>query len=153
MTVENKKLKMAIYYLVKNLGTRLTKTKLMKLLFISDYIAKNGKRLGIGKSITGIRYIYYHYGPFSFEVYPSIEEMDGHEIEEIDLSDESEHGSLFTYQLGRGSPPNVEFNNDEKRILDFVVQRYGYLSLGELLTIVYESKVMKRANMNDVLLE
>ena len=40
MTAKNLKLEMVIYYLVKRLGNRLTKTKLMKLLFISDYIAE-----------------------------------------------------------------------------------------------------------------
>ena len=153
MTAKNLKLEMVIYYLVKRLGNRLTKTKLMKLLFISDYIAKNGKNLGIGRTITGTKYIYYHYGPFSFDVYPAIDEINGYEILELDLSEESEHGSLYSYEIGSDPRFEPKFNENETRILDSVIHKYGYISLDTLLKIVYNSKPMKNAKVNDTILE
>lgn len=153
MAVKSAKLKMVIYYLVKMLGNRLTKTKLMKLLFISDYIAREGKRLGIGRTITGTRYIYYHYGPFSFEVYPAIDEMDGYEILELDSSEESRYGSMFSYKSGPNPRFEIKLSDDEKNILDFVINKYGYMPLDTLLTLVYNSKPMRNAQINYTILE
>lgn len=153
MTAKNLKLEMVIYYLVKGLGNRLTKTKLMKLLFISDYIAKNGKNLGIGRTLTGTKYIYYHYGPFSFDVYPAIDEINGYEILELDLSEESKHGSLYSYEIGPTPRFEPKFSEDETRVLDRVIQKYGNISLDTLLKIVYNSKPMKNAKVNDIILE
>ncbi len=153
MTVKETKLKMVIYYLVKNLGNRLTKTKLMKLLFISDYIAKEGKRFGIDRTITGTQYVYYHYGPFSFEVYPAINDLNGHEILEFDSSENSRYGSMFSYELGTNPRFNIKLSDDEKKILDLVIDKYGYMPLDTLLSIVYNSKPMKNAKINDIILE
>lgn len=153
MTVKENKLEMVICYLVKKLGNRLTKTKLMKLLFISDYIAKEGKNSGIGRTITGTQYIYYHYGPFSFEVYPAIDEMNGYEILEFDSSEGSRYGSLFSYELGSNPRFEIKLNDVEKKILDLVINKYGYMPLDALLTIVYNSKPMKNAKVNDIILE
>jgi hypothetical protein len=125
----------------------------MKFLFISDYIAKNGKIIRIGKTITGTKYVYYHYGPFSFDVYPAINEMNGFEILELDLSKNSSYGSLFSYEIGPHPRFEPEFNDDEKRILDFVIHKYGYISLDNLLKIVYNSKPMKNAEVDDTVLE
>lgn len=153
MTVKENRLEMVIYYLVKNLGNRLTKTKLMKLLFISDYIAKEGKNLGIGKTITGTKYIYYHYGPFSFDVYPAIDEINGYEILELNLSEDSRYGSLYSYEIGAHPRFEPKLNENEKKILDIVIDKYGNLSLDALLKIVYNSKPMKNAKVNDIILE
>lgn len=153
MTIKGTKLEMVIYYLVKKLGNRLTKTKLMKLLFISDYIAKEGRKFGIGRTITGTQYIYYHYGPFSFEVCPAIDEMNGYEILEFDLSESSQYGSLFSYDLGTNPRFEIKLNDVEKKILDIVSNKYGYMPLETLLTLVYNSKPMKNAKVNDIILE
>ena len=153
MTVRGTKLKMVIYYLVKKLGNRLTKTKLMKLLFISDYIAKEGKKSGIGRTITGAQYIYYHYGPFSFEVYPAINEMNGYEILEFDSSESSRYGSLFSYEVGANPRFEIRLSDHEKKILDLVINKYGYMPLDDLLTMVYNSKPMINAKVNDIILE
>lgn len=153
MTVKENRLEMVIYYLVKNLGNRLTKTKLMKLLFISDYIAKKGKSIGIGRTITGTKYIYYHYGPFSFDVCPAIDKIDGYEIVELDLSEDSQYGSLYSYEVGPHPRFEPILNENEKKILDIVIDKYGSLSLDALLKIVYNSKPMKNAKVNNIILE
>lgn len=153
MTVKGTKLEMVTYYLIKTLRTRLTKTKLMKLLFISDYIAKEGKNLGIGRTITGTKYIYYHYGPFSFDVYPIINKMNNYEILELDSSEKSRYGSLFSYDIGPRPRFEIKLNDDEKKILNFVIDKYGFMSLDTLLTLVYNSKPMKNAQVNDIILE
>ena len=153
MANESDKIEMVILYLIKKLGNRLTRTKLMKLLFISDYLAKHGKKLGLGKTITGTRYVYYHHGPFSFDVYPAIGKMDGFEIIEFDLSGESRYGSLYSYGIGPNPRFNVKLKVEERRILDFVIRKYGYLDLDRILSIVYNSKPMKNKNVNDVILE
>jgi|GEM_PF-1736211 len=153
MTTENKKLKMVIYYVVRALELRLTKTKLMKLMFIIDYIAKNSRRLGIGRTITGSKYIYYHYGPYSRDVANAINDMNKYEIEEIDLGELSRYSSLYSYRVGNRPRFNIELEPKEKEIIDYVIQNYGYMPLEKLLFSIYNTSFMKKAKPLDVLLE
>ncbi|WP_456474785.1 Panacea domain-containing protein [Candidatus Pyrohabitans sp.] len=156
MTIENKKLKMVIYYLVSELKRfryPLTRTKLVKLLFIIDYIAKNGKRMGIGKTITGIKYYYYHHGPFSRKIPSAIQDMQGKEIIEMDIGDPDEFASHYVYKLGKMPRFKPEFEQKEKEIIDFVIRKYGYYSLDSILKLVYNVPEMKKAKPLDIILK
>ena len=73
--VKNKKLKMVLLYLITELNNRnysYSRLKLIKLLFIADYIDKNGNKIKIGKTITGITYKYYTNGAFSEKIINAI---------------------------------------------------------------------------------
>ncbi len=153
MTLDNKKLKMVIYYLVIKLGNKLTRTKLVKLLFIIDYIAKNGKKMGIGKTITGTKYHYYHHGPFSRKIQNAIQDMQGREIVETDISKPGEFASYYKYTPGKMPRFDPNFDPDEKNIIDFVIKEYGDYSLNSLLEIVYNVPEMKVAKPLDTILE
>lgn len=153
MTDEKSKLKMVIYYIVQRLGMRLTKTKLVKLLFLSDYVAKHGAKHGIGHTITGTTYVYYNHGPFSFDIYPAIDDMKGQEIMEVDISELSKHHSLFSYVEGPMPRFDVKLDRKEKEILDFVIDSFGHMSLNDILSSVYSMKIMKKSDPGDILLE
>jgi|Deesub1362A_J573_1020465.scaffolds.fasta_scaffold01370_22 uncharacterized phage-associated protein len=151
--MSKRKLQMVIYYLVKKLGPNLTRTKLVKLLFLIDYIAKKGKKYGIGRSITGTKYYYYHYGPFSREIIDTLREMQGYEIVETDIGRPEEFSSYYIYMEGYRPRIKIDFPPEEQKIIDLVCDKYGYYSLNDLLEIVYSLEEMKKAKPLDIVLE
>ena len=58
-----------ILYVLRELGSKVPVTKLIKTLFLIDYHAI--KRLR--KPILGVRWVHYHYGPYSFDVARALE--------------------------------------------------------------------------------
>ena len=74
MSINKELTKALIAYIVSkysDVHDGLTKTKLMKLIFLVDY--EYYKRHG--RTFTGSTYIKYFYGPFSMEIVEIIDEM------------------------------------------------------------------------------
>jgi|Deesub1362A_J573_1020465.scaffolds.fasta_scaffold11346_1 hypothetical protein len=156
MATADKKLKMVIYYIVREmnrLGYHLNRTKLVKLLFIIDYIAKKGRRMRIGRTITGIKYHYYHYGPFSRKIPSAIQDMQGKEIIERDIGNPLDFASYYVYTPGNMPRFEPEFEDREKEIIDFVIKEYGPYPLDSILKVVYNLPEMREAKPLDIVLE
>jgi hypothetical protein len=147
--LNNQKLAAAIYYLVQNLEDRLTRTKLVKLLFLADKDAKET----LNKTITGLKYTYYLHGPYNEEITSYIHEMDGCEIKEI--PDDYPTYTGYTYKIG-DSPridPMAILSKEEKCIFDNVIINYGRMSLNDILKLVYSLDCMTSAKPLEIVLE
>lgn len=147
--LENQKLAAAISYLVRNLETNLTRTKLVKLLFLADRNAK----LELDKTISGLKYNYYLHGPYNNDITAYIREMDGNEIQEIP----QEYPTVSGYTYKTGDFPRVDplelLSRDEINILNQVIMNYGRMSLSDILKYVYDLDCMKSAKPLDIVLE
>ena len=88
------KLKAVIFYIVNKLPSNITRTKLVKLLYLIDldYAKDKGRRL------TGLTYYSYYYGPYSEEIVAGINELKGYEIDEY--SSISSDGKEYHRQRG-----------------------------------------------------
>ena len=129
-----------LLYLLKELGGRVRGVKkLMKLLFLLDY-EKRGETIRVytyrGKPVTRTRFVIWDYGPFSRDVYDTLDEheelfeiADPEPPVEIVLTRE---GWLRAREAGERLPEPV------KRRVREVVERYGSLPGWRLARIVYE---------------
>lgn len=73
------KLRDVIYYLINKLGFIESRTKLVKLIYLTDVKATSA----LGRTITGLKYIYHFYGAYAPEIIETVLEMDGDEIKEV----------------------------------------------------------------------
>lgn len=133
-------LEKCIIYLVNNLQRKLTRTKLIKLLFLAD-LAHYKKHK---KSITGVRYYSYFYGPYSEEIMKTINKLNGFEIEEYSRYS-SEGKEYYIYTLGK-NPRNLRINlgPEEKKTLDLVIKDFGDIPLPKLLEYVYSTEAFRK---------
>lgn len=136
---EPSKLESAIAYLVSELPGGLTKTKLVKLLYLADRQAVKER----GTPITGIQYQRYYYGPYSEDIQRAIEEMRGYEILEV-------HGISMLgrsyYKYYPGDTPRFDKLNlspADQEVLDHIIEEYGSLPLEDLLDKVYNTPEFK----------
>lgn len=138
----NQKLRDAITYIVRNFNPEgIQRTKLVKLLFLSDRKAKDK----LGKKITDIEYIRYHYGPFKPEILSTLEEMDGYGIQE--KTESSKYGGK-AYRYVEGNNPRTScssISQKEKEIIDEVVEKYRRVSLEDILNEIYSLEEIKEA--------
>jgi len=140
------KLHAAIYYLVQCIGDQLNRTKLVKLLFIADKMAKDKFQ----KTISGTSYVYLLYGPYSDDIIESIAEMDGYEIKESIVP----HTGGYSYSIA-GMPridPMELLDKKEIEIFKEVIKNHGGESLRNIVDYVYNLECMKDADPLDIVL-
>lgn len=132
---EKEKTKKTILYLLLQLGKNINRTRLVKLLYLSDFLAK--KKLG--NKITAIKYNYYYYGPFSREILDIINEL---KIEKKILESESENDKgrkFFSYTLLEKDLKLKPLEQKEKKVLDDVIEKYGNMEFNQLMDCVYKT--------------
>jgi hypothetical protein len=128
---EDPDLQSLIAYLVARSRERqvtLTQTKLVKLLYLIDV-----ERYASGRaSLSGLRWVFFHYGPYALELPETIEPMRDSER----LIAEGFKDSLL-YRAAPGAPDGEEWPPATRRQVDEVIRRYAALELNELLDHVY----------------
>ena len=126
------KLNDMIEYLVSHFsGNALTRTKLVKLLYLADresYIARD-------RQISNLNYIKYHYGPYSEDIVDTLQEMDGEEIRE--LSGRSSNGTYYRYEANSDYEGST-LTREERAILKQVLQEYENTQTKQLVETVYD---------------
>jgi uncharacterized phage-associated protein len=126
------KLDTMIEYVVSNFsGTALTRTKLVKLLYLADRESFIDRE----RQISNIKYIKYHYGPYSQDIVETVKDMDGNEIRE--LSGYSSNGTFFRYE-SNGEYEGTALTRKERDILDQILREYGDARTKQLVETVYE---------------
>lgn len=136
MDSETEKIKKIILLLLNRLNENITRTKIVKLLFLLDYV----NYVNNGKKITNISYDYYYYGPYSRKIIDVIDDMKNE-----NLLSESEHfnsnGNVYYIYSTNSETQNPEqlLDSDETNTFEEVVKKYGHLSLKQLLEYVYST--------------
>ncbi|RKS81514.1 uncharacterized protein DUF4065 [Haloarcula quadrata] len=129
---EKAKLNDMIEYLVSNFsGNALTRTKLVKLLYLADresYIDRD-------RQISNIKYIKYHYGPYSEDIVDTLQEMDGDEIRE--LSGRSKNGTYYRYEAN-SDYEGSSLTREERAMLKRVLREYENTQTKQLVETVYD---------------
>ena len=121
-------------YIVGELSERgfdTTKTALVKLLYLADVEAV---RRGFER-LSPVRWIYYKYGPYAFEVEETLRKIVGREVDEtVRLSSLGK-----AYYLYRTLRYEIEsrLSPEERAIVNQVLDRWGGESLARILNYVY----------------
>jgi hypothetical protein len=111
----------------KDRGVTLNRTKLVKLLYLIDVERVRGHR----EPLTGLDWVFYHYGPYAFELIDTLEEMEG-----SDLTAERWNDSVL-YRGAPEAPDGEDWTPAVRSMVDAVIDRYAPLDLHELLDYVY----------------
>lgn len=140
-----------IIYLVTNIKqTILTRTKMVKLLFLIELIFFDRYK----KRLTELEYKSYHYGPYAASIIDAIEELKEVEIDEKTTITEAGN-TCYIYSKGnlfiRFKEKDLALPDEVRRIVDEVISGYAQLSIEKILEIVYESDVFKNTPIGEVI--
>ncbi len=119
-----------ILYLLQRAGWRgLSKTRLMKLLFLVDAYAVEE----LGRPVTGVEWRRWYFGPFSKEVLEELEEL---EYEGLVVEERGEGYTVYLLDPSVAVEPRLP--ERIRGIVDRVLGEWGRLPLDELLAKLYE---------------
>jgi len=121
-------------------GRGIGRVRLMKLLFLADYIYK--KRFN--KKLTNVKWIMWLFGPFSKDILNVLDEL---EVKgKVIIEDVDGIGIFYsTYE-------SVRLDDEVKNIIDEVIREYGVKSLEQLLQDVYSLREVKETKIGDLIL-
>jgi len=131
-----------IYYLINRFPAGITKTRLLKLLYLIDFRSKEK----LGKKITKFTYDYYYYGPYSESFIKTLNFSKGYEVTET-TKVTSNLEVIYLYTPGmqpRVSAQLSSLNKTQKKIIEEVIDQYGQLEFKELLGEVYKTRPIER---------
>lgn len=129
---------------VNERGGRPTRTQLVKLLYLVD--VEHQRRAG--RTSTNLEWVFYHYGPYAFEIEPILQGLPDME-EEVFTSAKGCKG--YTYRSEQDfadaeSELHKHFSPLVKRVADRVLNEWALADLWELLDYVYfETEPMQDA--------
>lgn len=130
-----------VAFFVRTAASDLGRTQLMKFLYLADYEAR---RL-LGRSISGLKYIWYHHGPYDENAVKAMSHLDDLKI--IHESTVMYPNGRISYRYNRGVLPAAldGFSAIELQILKHVSEEYSKYSLDDLLEWVYDTEPMVKA--------
>jgi hypothetical protein len=123
-------LRSLIAYIVaqaRDRGITLNRTKLVKLLYLIDVERVRGRR----EPLTGLEWVFFHYGPYAFELINTLEAMEGTELVASAWRDS------MLYRAAPGAPDSDDWNAATKSTVDRILDRWAPLDLNDLLDYVY----------------
>lgn len=131
-----------IRYFANSTGvTNLYKVKLMKLLWYADFLSYKRR----GYAITGLVYQALPMGAVPVG-HDSLIRLCGVEYEEFDMGD----GTAYKF-LPTSDKTYQALSDDEKQILDVIIQRFGAMSKNELVTFMHKEKAYTETAMKDII--
>lgn len=123
-------LRSLIAYLVGRARERsitLTQTKLVKLLYLIDVERAASRR----DPLTGLRWVFFHYGPYALELPETLNAMEGTEI----VTKQWKNSTL--YRAAPYAPDGEDWVSSTRRTVDRVIERFAPMNLNDLLDHVY----------------
>lgn len=127
-----------VSYIVDRMSGRVGRTMVVKLLYLIDLEAHRY----LGRSVTGVTYRLWHYGPFDPDIYRSLERLrDAGEIAEETIQYPSAAGYRYTT---RNPGRTHDLTPAEEAVVTFVLGTYAPRDLEEVLDVVYNTEPMKR---------
>ena len=116
-----------------DMDTGFGKTKLVKLLYLIDVENYRRRR----KTLSGLEWRFYHYGPYAFEIDNALEEL-SFDIPQEEVSTLSGHNAVVFRAHRELSPRLADYVQlRELRLVNDVIQRWGDTDFNSLLNHVY----------------
>lgn len=129
-----------ILYIISRMRRGISRTRLMKLLFIADVLAKDR----LGRRLVGGEWVRWYFGPFNKHVLDVLDEL----FEEGLIDIVREDPGVFYVSLEE--PPRL--GRDVRALLDEVIKEYGFMKIDELLDTVYERWRVSERRLGEVML-
>ena len=129
------KLAALIYSIIGHLGAVEGRTRLMKLVYLSDVEAAHRLKCPVSEA----RYYSYTHGPFSREVLESLRQMRGFWLEEEEVFNPNGENA-YRYSISAFPHQVLALPHSEAAIAEEMSERWGRASLREVLEHVYNSE-------------
>ncbi len=112
-------------------GSELSKARLTKLVFLADWISA----LYCDKQITGIQWVFNHYGPYVDDVVQTARFDDNFTI----THSQTVFGGQKEIIAFTGNEKNIDLNGLEKGMIDIVIERTQKMYFNEFIDYVYST--------------
>jgi hypothetical protein len=132
---------LAAFFVNKHEGWLLGRTRLMKLMYLADHEA----RRYLGRPISDIKYVWYHYGPYDRSLKTRIGRLRDLGVIQEECVAFPTGNTGYLYRAGDVSF-TADFTPAEIEVLSFVSKKYMNTPLEQLLDeIVYQTEPMAKA--------
>jgi uncharacterized phage-associated protein len=139
---DENKAKQLILYLASKVDVG--KTKLMKLLYLIDFIAYEKR----GKPITNDVYEHWDLGPVPRNIWKNFKEMTSDILEQ---KAEDRNTGKYHKLIPKITPNLAIFTKTEREVIDSVIEEYGNLYQRELVQIVHKELPYRVTQKNEVI--
>ena len=124
------------------------KTKMVKLLYLID--VEYYRRYST--TLTGLKWKFYHYGPYAAEIDTALTRLDLEIPSEDTLTARGHRAVIFKSQGGAADKFEDTIPIKEKRVVDRIIKAWGMEDLNPLLNYVYfHTEPMAKAKRGDAL--
>ena len=116
-----------------DMGIGFGKTKLVKLIYLVDVENYRARR----ETLTGLEWVFYHYGPYSFGIDEALDEL-AFDIPQESAATVGGHAATI-FKPGRGVKSRLgeRIPTSQLRLVDRVISEWGETELNPLLNHVY----------------
>jgi hypothetical protein len=123
------------YIVARALGKEaiLTRTKLVKLLYLVDL----EQQRRAGSTLTNLSWVFYYYGPYSFELQEELTAMEGGVLATRSVRDRADREQAILYVHVSDPPDADRWQEIVRSRIDRVVDRWALEDLNLLLDFVY----------------
>lgn len=127
------KIKDIVKYFCRNYPYKqeLSKARLTKMVYLADW----KKSLVSGRQMTNLQWKYNHYGPYIDDVVDQIRDDDDFSIKKTT----NLYGSLKEVICLISNRYGVDVEDDDKKILDFVIEKTAPKSWSDFIKLVYST--------------
>jgi len=138
------KLKDCLFFFIRQHSASIGRTKLVKLVYLADVLSYQK----YGKTLTGLNYIFYDYGPWAVEFYSALESLPMVK-ENKGLTS---FGDLKYHYEETGQPYTFTgLNQAEIAILEKIDQEWGGKRLREILRYVYNNLPLAASSQGEII--
>lgn len=131
-----------IDYIVHDLSGKVTKTQLVKLMYLVDL---ESTRFA-GTQTSDIKWKYYHYGPYDENLDGRLKTLEKRGTIAVQQKSKKDHpDDIYFIYRHTGKDVKYDFDPTKKQIIDIILNQYGSFTLNALLKYVYETEPMRNA--------
>lgn len=131
-----------IAYIVEKLSGKVTKTQLLKLIYLADFESVKYS----GNQLSEIKWFYHHYGPYDKSLDKRLQLLEKEKFIKVEQKNKKSHPDeiYFVYQA-TDKRINNDFSPVQKDILETIINQFGSFTLSSLLDYVYHTSPMQGA--------
>ncbi|WP_319380661.1 Panacea domain-containing protein [Thiomicrorhabdus sp.] len=115
--------------------SEITKARLTKMVYLADWFSALLK----GKQLTDINWVFNHYGPYVDDVVEAAQTNYGFKIE----TESTPYGTPKYIISFHGNSENIDLTNDDKEILQKVIEKTRSLYFNDFVDYVYSTYPVK----------
>lgn len=137
------KSKLLLRYILKDAADKGV-TSLMKLSYLIDLVAVRE----LGHQLSSFKYIRFNYGPFDARIYKDLEDLQKNEFisSYTDYATQGYGEQVVFYKSNEESIVDDEFTNEEKIIIQKVLNEFKAYGAKPLTEIAYKTDPMRKFN-------